>query len=178
MVSRSELALAIINWVALFIPALAIMLNTLSDVYDGTFLETIGIAKARKQEIMKVSVLAFGASFLALILSLLYLLGSVDIIGSSLVLGSMLVLAVISIIAATAITTSILIYFYRAGAAMQIRTEELEEIAESDPQQAIDMLNMAGQLRQIDQQELNLITDKINIREKWKRQHDESSSSE
>lgn len=178
MVSKAELALAIVQWVALFIPALAIMLNTLSGIYEEGFLETVGVADARKQQIMNVSVIAFGASFFALILALLYLLGSVKLLAQSPLLGSILLLAVISVFVATAVTTLILVDFYRASSTISIKTGELEEIAESNPEQAIAMLNMAGQLKQLDQQELDLIADDIDIYEKWKQNQEEPTASE
>ena len=178
MVSRGELALAVVEWVALFIPALAIMLNTFSNVYEESLLETIGIADARKRQAMSVSVVAFVAAFSAAILSLLYLLVSMNLLAEIPAFGNILVLAIVSIFLAIAITTLILHDFYRASSIVSIYTGDLEEIAESNPEQAAAMLNMAGQQKQIDQQELELIANDIGIYDKLKQQQDESNISE
>lgn len=178
MVTRGELALAIINWVALFIPALAIMLNTFSKIYEGSLLEIVGVADARMQQVLSFSIIAFAATFSALVLSLLYLLMTINPFAESLILGGTLVIAVISIFVAIGITTLILIDFFRAGSAISIKTGKLEEIAESNPELAIEMLNAASQMKQIDQQEIELIADSINLSEKLERHQENPPNSE
>lgn len=174
MVTRPELAIELIKWVALFIPALAIMLNTFVHVYDDSLLETIGIAESRKTQAIHISTYAFALAFFALILSLVYLLEFLSILPNLPISGGVLFLAaIVCIFLSVAVTTMILLDFYRASSMRTIDPTPLEELAQSDPETAITLLNVVSNRRQISQDELDLIANEIDLEEKIKQDNQE-----
>jgi len=166
MVTRSELALEIIGWVALFLPALAMMLNTLLSVYDDSLLERIGFANTRKREILQVSVVSFVAAILALLCSLLFLVGSLGLV--SVIPGHPGLLLISSglIIIAVGVTAFVLHDIYRAANISSIDIGKLEEIADSDPEAAAAMLNIAGSVKQVSQSEIDIVDEELQLSER------------
>jgi len=175
MVTRSELALEIIGWVALFLPALAMMLNTLLTIYEDSLLEKIGFAESRKTEILQVSIVSFAAAMFALFFSLVYLLGALDLFS---IIPSHPILLLLSsgcILVAVGWTAFVLSDIYRAGNLSSINTAELSEIADSDPEKAAVLLEMAGSMKQISQSEMDLIDEKLQISERISDQEDQEN---
>jgi len=155
MVSTLDLAITLIEWVALFIPALAIMLNTLSGIYqNSSLLDMIGLADLRESQILTVSTLPFGASFLALLFALIYLMIELPISFNS-VSDTILVIATGCVFIAVLSTGLMLHDMYRAGKLGKIEvTNEFEELVEENPESAVQILNLVGRRKQISQEEL------------------------
>lgn len=172
MVSNEELALALIQWVALFLPALAIMLNTLTGVYDSSeLLQLVGIAESKKRQIITISGFGFILSFMVLMFSLLHLVTKIEL---SIWSDFFLIMAIIAVSATSGFVAVIIIDTYRAGQIdLLTDTGNFEEYAAENPATAVRILEVLIEQNQISQAELNYVINNSNLGELLKEDQQE-----
>lgn len=153
MVEPTQLGLQLVNWIALFIPALAIMLDAVTRVYDGNeVLELFGLAEDRKTEIFMVSTLCFGMVFGACVLLFIYLIYEFSLPLFSLSNPDVLITGSIVLILLALVLAVLLLRMTYLANRVSVREpdEELEEMWERNPEFVVYLLNQLLENKQVD----------------------------
>lgn len=164
MVEPTQLGLQLVNWIALFIPALAIMLNAVTRVYDGNeVLELFGLAEGRKTEIFMISTICFGMIFGACVLLFVYLIYEFSLPLFSLTNPDVLITgSIVLILLALLLAILFLRATYLANrVSVREPDEELEEMWENDPEFVLYLLNQLLENRQVSKYEAMVILSSI-----------------